>query len=64
MPFSKKKKDESANLSESAYEANINTSSLPEKKSQEKEAESKDNNKPKLVFHCQLAHGSPTGLIS
>ena len=20
--------------------------------------------KPKLVFHCQLAHGSPTGLIS
>lgn len=21
-------------------------------------------NKPKLVFHCQLAHGSPTGLIS
>lgn len=19
---------------------------------------------PKLVFHCQLAHGSPTGLIS
>ncbi|CAF0762088.1 unnamed protein product [Didymodactylos carnosus] len=23
-----------------------------------------DNEKPKLVFHCQLAHGSPTGLIS
>jgi hypothetical protein len=21
-------------------------------------------NQPKLVFHCQLAHGSPTGLIS
>ena len=21
-------------------------------------------NRPKLVFHCQLAHGSPTGLIS
>lgn len=20
--------------------------------------------KPQLVFHCQLAHGSPTGLIS
>ena len=20
--------------------------------------------RPKLVFHCQLAHGSPTGLIS
>lgn len=23
-----------------------------------------DVTKPKLVFHCQLAHGSPTGLIS
>ena len=23
-----------------------------------------DNVRPKLVFHCQLAHGSPTGLIS
>ena len=23
-----------------------------------------DMSKPKLVFHCQLAHGSPTGLIS
>lgn len=22
------------------------------------------NDKPKLVFHCQLAHGSPTGLIA
>jgi hypothetical protein len=22
------------------------------------------DDKPKLVFHCQLAHGSPTGLIS
>ena len=21
-------------------------------------------NKPKLVFHCQQAHGSPTGIIS
>ena len=25
---------------------------------------SDDASKPKLVFHCQLAHGSPTGLIS
>lgn len=23
-----------------------------------------DLTRPKLVFHCQLAHGSPTGLIS
>lgn len=23
-----------------------------------------DFTKPKLIFHCQLAHGSPTGLIS
>uniref|UniRef100_A0A8D8V485 PDZ domain-containing protein GIPC1 n=1 Tax=Cacopsylla melanoneura TaxID=428564 RepID=A0A8D8V485_9HEMI len=23
-----------------------------------------EENKPKLIFHCQLAHGSPTGLIS
>jgi len=24
----------------------------------------KHRDEPKLVFHCQLAHGSPTGLIS
>jgi len=23
-----------------------------------------ESSKPKLIFHCQLAHGSPTGLIS
>lgn len=23
-----------------------------------------ETSKPKLIFHCQLAHGSPTGLIS
>ena len=22
------------------------------------------SSRPKLVFHCQLAHGSPTGIIS
>ena len=26
--------------------------------------ENSSNNKNQLVFHCQLAHGSPTGLIS
>ncbi|KAK9501162.1 hypothetical protein O3M35_002251 [Rhynocoris fuscipes] len=29
-----------------------------------KETEEKMEQKPRLVFHCQQAHGSPTGLIS
>jgi hypothetical protein len=33
-------------------------------KTQVTEEINEDITKPKLVFHCQLAHGSPTGLIS
>ena len=32
--------------------------------SQANDSNNNNNDKPKLVFHCQLAHGSPTGLIS
>ena len=27
-------------------------------------SEKEDSQKPRLTFHCQQAHGSPTGLIS
>ena len=27
-------------------------------------AEQEPQERPKLTFHCQLAHGSPTGIIS
>lgn len=33
-------------------------------KTQGQDSSAEEVNKPKLVFHCQLAHGSPTGLIS
>jgi hypothetical protein len=69
----KKPKDDSANLSESAYDA-TGPKSSPEKSGKSgKGGESaaapatssptKDD-KPKLIFNCQLAHGSHTGLIS
>lgn len=37
--------------SQGSHISNNNNNSIPEK------------TKPPLVFHCQLAHGSPTGLI-
>lgn len=40
------------------------TSSSSKTQSDSVVASSEEINKPKLVFHCQLAHGSPTGLIS
>ncbi|RNA14889.1 PDZ domain-containing GIPC3 [Brachionus plicatilis] len=56
MPFvsKKKSKDEHTGLTESTMS----------KTSPEKKKPSDEPSKPKLVFHCQLAHGSPTGLIS
>ena len=60
MPFpgTKKKTKEDSNLPESV------TSKSSPTKSNSGAASSPEESKPKLVFHCQLAHGSPTGLIS
>lgn len=57
MPFvsKKKSKDEHTSLTETSM-----SKSSPEKAQRQIDEPSK----PKLVFHCQLAHGSPTGLIS
>lgn len=63
MPFGKKKsKDENSPLSENSSVKNGTTNS-PSKTSSS-QPNGSDDSKPKLVFHCQLAHGSPTGLIS
>jgi hypothetical protein len=70
----KKTKDENAHLSEAAYDSNAAGKSSPEKSSNTKSAKNEaaalasssptKDDKPKLIFHCQLAHGSHTGLIS
>jgi PDZ domain-containing protein GIPC len=70
----KKNKDEKAGLAESAINSsNTNTNnSNPSSPTKNNKTDNKDTTtttttsteKPKLVFHCQLAHGSPTGLIS
>jgi len=31
---------------------------------QKNNLQSSNSDKPRLTFHCQLAHGSPTGIIS
>ncbi len=49
--FSSKKKSKEENSSKTKKDV---IDDLPKESS----------SKPKLVFHCQLAHGSPTGLIS
>lgn len=41
-----------------------NQSSNPLQHEQKTRKSSLDSKLPSLVFHCQLAHGSPTGLIS
>ena len=42
---------------------NVNGSTTLQNNSRDSSANEK-NDKNQLVFHCQLAHGSPTGLIS
>ncbi len=58
----------SANTSSSAVPSANRTSSFSSSSSRRSAASSSNgdsrNEAPKLVFHCQLAHGSPTGLIS
>lgn len=70
MPFASKKKtkDENSNLSESSFDSSKHAGGggLGDKTSTKSATSnsSSGDEKPKLVFHCQLAHGSPTGLIS
>lgn len=75
MPFGsskKKTKEENSSLSESAIASSSSsfppTSSLTPAKPNGTHTKSQATDdyahKPRLVFHCQLAHGSPTGLIS
>jgi len=80
FPGSKKKgKDENANLAETTSSNSktnspeksskkTSNSNSPSSKTSNHAAENNhindETSKPKLIFHCQLAHGSPTGLIS
>lgn len=78
MPFGsshkKKSKEENTGLAEAAIQSSSSTSTT-KTQSKTSTTNAKTNgsnhsvtdefaNQPKLVFHCQLAHGSPTGLIS
>ena len=75
----KKSKDENSPLAENASPSHVtqsggggngggggakNGQDGGKSKSHDSSMNSDDGSKPKLVFHCQLAHGSPTGLIS
>ncbi|XP_014250689.1 PDZ domain-containing protein GIPC3 [Cimex lectularius] len=42
----------------------MNDSKRAKRKEEAEEAEEQGNNRPRLVFHCQQAQGSPTGIIS
>ncbi len=72
MPFvgKKKSKDELAtsnsnNNNKSKQQNNyIDNNGLNEITTTTTPTPTNDTSRPKLVFHCQLAHGSPTGLIS
>ena len=79
FPGSKKKgKDDHAQLAESSSanhhhngtknssptKSNNNISNSNNNNNNNNSNNNEDSHKPKLVFHCQLAHGSPTGLIS
>ena len=67
MPFpgiKKKSKEENAILAENAANNSSKNSKTSASKAAPKVADDDAGYKPKLVFHCQLAHGSPTGLIS
>jgi len=58
----------SANTSSSAVPSSSRPASFSSSSSRRSAASSSNGDTrsepPKLVFHCQLAHGSPTGLIS
>lgn len=55
----------SQNASSSARSTpSIDSSNKYELPVAKKSSSSKNREEPKLLFHCQLAHGSPTGIIS
>lgn len=43
---------------------NFKVNMTPNNQQSESSLETNTIPKPQLVFHCQLAHGSPTGLIT
>lgn len=65
-------RDENNSLTEAALNTNVNgngssnngSNGSLKKTTNLSTTSQEDFSKPKLVFHCQLAHGSPTGLIS
>lgn len=75
MPIFNKKPKQSPATIQQQYENNnsktgvLSSSTSPmnsvERRVPQPQPSSESNvSKPQLVFHCQLAHGSPTGLIS
>ncbi len=76
MPiFNKKPKQSPATVIQQQYENNnsktgvlSSTSTSPmnsvDRRVPQPQPNESNVTKPQLVFHCQLAHGSPTGLIS
>jgi len=75
MPiFNKKPKQSPATIQQQQYENNnsktgaLSSPTTPmnsmEKRVPQPQPSESNVSKPQLVFHCQLAHGSPTGLIS
>ena len=75
MPlFGGKKKGSKDNITDSSSNATVNSSTRPGEEAVSSNGTAKDvvqkneappqQPRPKLVFHCQQAHGSPTGIIS
>jgi hypothetical protein len=67
MPFPGTKKKSAKEDANAVAENDKHASKSTSKKSAqsaEMNAICDEASRPKLVFHCQLAHGSPTGLIS
>ena len=60
MPWGKGKRDKQAGQTEAGDMANANGSATTGATG----SEPASRPRPKLVFHCQQAHGSPTGVIS
>jgi len=54
----------SANTNSPTAITSSRPSSYSSSSSHRSTASSSNGEPPKLIFHCQLAHGSPTGLIS
>lgn len=74
MPIFNKKSKQSSSTIQQQYDNNnskagvLSSSASPmnsvERRVPQPQPTESNVSKPQLVFHCQLAHGSPTGLIS